>query len=133
MMQGTPKTNFDAESINEDKSLFSSEQCLEHNDNNRNEKLDLSLLAEEVIDYIILPLMDTKVFHYLKCKDSKWKRKIEEYVEMSVPMFKFMAMFGSKGSGNGQCTLLSLINKEIFMLVIVIIIEFRYLTAMDNG
>jgi DNA-binding beta-propeller fold protein YncE len=101
MMQQTSKSNFDAKSINADKPLFSSEQCLEHYDNNRNENLDLSLIAEDVIDHIMMPLIDAKVLHYLKCMNSEWKRKIEEYAEKSVPIFKFIAKFGSTGSGNG--------------------------------
>jgi len=102
MMQQTSKTNFDIKPINDNKPLFSSERYLEHYDNNRNENLDLSLIAEEVIDYIMMPLIDAKVLHYLKCMNSQWKTKIEEYAEKSVPKFKFIAKFGTKGSGNGQ-------------------------------
>jgi hypothetical protein len=102
MMQQTSKSNFDAKSINADKPLFSSEQCLEFYDNNRNENLDLSLIADDVINQIIMPLIDAKVLHYLKCTNSQWKTKTEQYVEKYVPMFKFIAKFGSQDSGNGQ-------------------------------
>jgi hypothetical protein len=80
--------------------LFCSEQCLELY--NSNHGLYLPLIAEEVIDYIMKPLVDIKVLHYLNCDDSKWRKKIEEYIKKSVPMFKFVAKFGSNGSGNGQ-------------------------------
>jgi hypothetical protein len=60
----------------------------------RNENLDLSLIAEEVIDYIMMTLIDAKVLHYLKCTNSQWKTKIGEYVEKSVPKFQFIAKFG---------------------------------------
>jgi DNA-binding beta-propeller fold protein YncE len=102
MMQQTSKTNFDIKSINDNKPLFSSERYLEHYDNNRNENLDLSLIAEEIIDYIMMPLIDAKVLHYLKCMNYQWKTKIEKYAEKSVPMFEFIAKFGTKGSENGQ-------------------------------
>jgi DNA-binding beta-propeller fold protein YncE len=81
--------------------LFCSEQCSQQY-YNTNRKVDLSLIAEEVIDHVMMPLMDAKVLHYLKCADSKWRTKIEEYVKQSVPVFKFRAKFGSEGSGNGQ-------------------------------
>jgi hypothetical protein len=79
-----------------------SKQCLEHYNSNKNENLDLSLIADEVIDHVMMPLIDAKVLHYLKCADSKWRPKIEEYAKKSVPMFKFIAKFGSNGSGSGQ-------------------------------
>ena len=89
-----------AETTNDDELLFCSEQCLEHY-NNKNHNLDLSLIPEEVIDHIMMPLIDTKVLHYLKCTNSVWKKKIEEYREQLIPMFKFVAKFGSEGSGYG--------------------------------
>jgi DNA-binding beta-propeller fold protein YncE len=79
-----------------------SKQCLEHYNSNKNENLDLSLIVDEVIDYVMMPLIDAKVLQYLKCADSKWRTKIGEYAKKSLPMFKFVAKFGSKGSGNGQ-------------------------------
>jgi DNA-binding beta-propeller fold protein YncE len=83
--------------------LFCSKQCLEHyNRNNKKENVDLSLIADEVIDHIMMPLMDAKVLHYLKCVDSKWRTKIEEYAAKSMPIFKLVTKFGSKGSDNGQ-------------------------------
>jgi hypothetical protein len=38
----------------------------------------------------------------LKCTNSQWKTKIEEHAKKFVPMFKFIAKFGSQDSGNGQ-------------------------------
>jgi DNA-binding beta-propeller fold protein YncE len=80
--------------------LFCSEQRLEHYNNNQG--LYLPLIPEEVIHHIMIPLLDAKVLHYLKCADSKWRTKVEEYIKNSVPMFKFVPNFRSKGSGNGQ-------------------------------
>jgi DNA-binding beta-propeller fold protein YncE len=91
-----------AKTTNEDVLFFCSKQCLEHYNSNKNENLDLSLIADEVIDYVMMALIDAKVLHYLKCADSKWRTKIEEYAKKSLPMFKLVAKFGSKGSGNGQ-------------------------------
>ncbi len=96
MMQGTSKSNFGAKSINADKALFSNKQCLEYYDNKRNQNLDLSLITEEIIDYIMIPLIDAKVLHYLKCMNSQWIKKIEEYAKKSLPMFKFVTNFGPK-------------------------------------
>jgi DNA-binding beta-propeller fold protein YncE len=78
--------------------LFCNEQCLEQY--NSNHGLYLPLIADEVIDYIMMPLVDIKVLHYLNCADSKWRKKIEEYIKKSVPMFKFVAKFGSNGNGH---------------------------------
>jgi DNA-binding beta-propeller fold protein YncE len=92
-----------AKTSNDDLLLFCSEQCLEHyNNRGMNQRLDLSLIPEGPIDDILMPLIDAKVLHYLKCTDSTWRRKIEEYIENSTPMFKFKTKFGSGGSGNGQ-------------------------------
>jgi DNA-binding beta-propeller fold protein YncE len=66
------------------------------------QNLEIRLIPEKVIDYIMMTLMDVKVLHYLKCDDSKWRSKIEQYVKKCVPMFKFVAKFGSKGRGNGE-------------------------------
>jgi hypothetical protein len=66
------------------------------------QNLELFFISEDVIDYIMIPLIDAKVLHYLKCTNSKWRTKIEEYAKKSVPMFKFVAKFGSYGSVNGQ-------------------------------
>jgi len=60
--------------------LFCSEQCLEHY--NSNHGLYLSLIPEEVIDHIMIPLLYTKVLHYLKCADSKWRTKIENMLKI---------------------------------------------------
>jgi hypothetical protein len=78
------------------------------------QNLDLSLIAEEVIDYIMMPLIDAKVLHYLKCTNSQWKKRIENYAEKSVPKFKFITKFGSNGSGNGQfsCAYFVVIDKQ---------------------
>jgi hypothetical protein len=92
-----PKT---IETTDDDELLFCSELCLEQYNNNRG--LYLSLIPEEVIDHIIMPLIDAKVLHYLKCTNSMWKKKIGEYREQLIPMFKFIAKFGSKGSASGQ-------------------------------
>jgi hypothetical protein len=92
-----------AKPTNEDVLLFCSKQCLEHYNSNKNENVDLSMIPDEVIDHVMMPLMDIKVLHYLKCADSEWRTKIEEYVKKSLPMFKFVAKLGSKSSsGNGQ-------------------------------
>jgi len=82
--------------------LFCNEQCLEHYNNKKNENFDLSLIADDVIAYIMMPLIDAKVLHYLKCTNSQWKTKIEQYAAKSVAHFQFITKFGSKGSGNGQ-------------------------------
>jgi len=83
--------------------LFCSEQCLEHYSNNSmNKSLDLSLIPEEVIDEIMMPLINTKAFPYLKCTNSKWKRRIEEYAGKRVPIFRSIAKFGTYGCENGQ-------------------------------
>jgi DNA-binding beta-propeller fold protein YncE len=95
-------SNFDAEPIDGDNPLFNSEQCLEHYNSNNNKNLDLSLIPDEVIDHVMIPLMDVKVLHYLKCADPKWRTKIEEYAKKSLPKFKFVAKLGSKGNGDGQ-------------------------------
>lgn len=51
----------------------------------------------------MMPLIDVKVLHYLKCTNSKWKRKIKEYIEKSAPKLNFIAKFESQGSCcNGQ-------------------------------
>jgi len=92
----------DAKTTNEDELSFCSKQCLEHYNRNKNENLDLSLIADEVIDHVMMLLIDAKVLHYLKSVNSKWKTKIEEYIKKSVSMFKFIAKFGSHGSVNGQ-------------------------------
>jgi hypothetical protein len=102
MGQRISKTNFDAKPINGNNPLFNSEQCLENYNSNKNENLYLSLIADEVIDYVMMPLVDAKVLHYLKCANSKWRTKIKEYAKKSLPMFKFIAKFGSRGSDNGQ-------------------------------
>jgi hypothetical protein len=60
------------------------------------------LIPDNVIDHIIFPLLYTKVLHYLKCAENKWRTKIEEYAKNSVPMFKFIANFGSNDSVNGK-------------------------------
>jgi len=91
-----------AKTANEDVLLFCSKQCLEHYNSNKNENADLLLIADKFIDYVMMPLIDDKVLRYLKCADSKWRTKIGEYAKKSLPMFKFVAIFGSKGSGNGQ-------------------------------
>jgi DNA-binding beta-propeller fold protein YncE len=91
-----------AKTTNEDVLFFCSKQCLEHYDRNKNENVDLSLIPDEVIDHVMIPLIDAKVLHYLKCANSKWRTKIEEYAKKYLPVFKFVAKFGSKGSGNGQ-------------------------------
>lgn len=58
--------------IDEKETSSSSVQRLQHcNDNDQ--ILDLSLIPEEVIDYIILPLTDTKILHFLKCTNTVWE------------------------------------------------------------
>jgi len=37
------------------------------------------LIPDEVVDHVMMPLIDAKVLLYLKCADSKWRTKIEEY------------------------------------------------------
>jgi DNA-binding beta-propeller fold protein YncE len=95
------------ETTNGDELPFHIEQCLEqyknnNNNKNRNQNLDLSLIPEEVIDHVIMPLIDVKAMHYLKCTNSMWRKKIKEYREQLIPMFQFIAKFGSQGSDNGQ-------------------------------
>jgi len=129
VVQGTSKTNFDTKSINADKLLFCDEQCLEYYDGNRNQNLDLLLIIEEVIDHVMMPLLEVKVLQYLKCTNSQWKTKLKEYTEKSLPMFKFITNFGSKGSENGNFDypfFVTTENKVVFMYVIVLITEFRY-------
>jgi len=43
-----------------------------------------------------------QIVAFLKCADSKWRTKIEEYAKKFVPMFKFVAKFGSYGGCNGK-------------------------------
>jgi hypothetical protein len=57
------------------------------------------------------PLTDAKVLQYLKSTNSKWKTKIEEYAKKTVPKFKFIAKYGSKGCDNRQFCLLPMTNK----------------------
>jgi hypothetical protein len=61
--------------------------------------LHLSLIPEEVIDFVMLLFMNPKVLHYLKCINSNWKTKIESFLERLVPKFEFKSKFGSEGSG----------------------------------
>jgi hypothetical protein len=76
MGQRISKGNFDAKPINGNNPLFNSEQCLEHyNSNNKNENVDLSLIADKVIDHVMMPLIDAKVLYYLNCADSKCRTK----------------------------------------------------------
>lgn len=79
-------------STDEKKASFCSEKCLEYY--NKNQNLDLFLIPEEVIDHVIIPLMDAKVLHFLKCTDFKWKKRIEEYIEKSQPKFILKKRFG---------------------------------------
>jgi hypothetical protein len=58
----------------------------------------ISFLSIDLLQYVLIPLIDARVLHYLKCTNSTWKKHIEE----SAPKFEFVTKFGSKGSGNGE-------------------------------
>jgi hypothetical protein len=76
------------------------------------------LIPDEVIDHVMMPLMDVKVLHYLKCADSKWRTKIEEYAKKSLPKFKFVTSLDQRVVIMGSFIihiLLPLIIKAIFM------------------
>ncbi len=59
------------------------------NSNNQHEIVDISSLPSDIIDYVIVPFMDVKVLHYLKCTNSRWKEKIEGFIEKLVPKFGY--------------------------------------------
>jgi hypothetical protein len=63
---------------------------------------DISFISDDIIDYIIIPMVDLKVLHYLKCTNSEWRQRIQRYLEKLVPDFEFVTNFGSMGSENGQ-------------------------------
>jgi tripartite motif-containing protein 71 len=77
-----------------------SEQNLEHF--TEKEMLDLRLISEDVLIHAIVPFIDTKTLHYLKCTNSDWKGKAEQHIINSAPKFKFKIKFGSRGNANGQ-------------------------------
>ncbi len=70
--------------------------CVVHGD------MEQQFLSVNLLQYVLIPLIDARVLHYLKCTNSTWKKHIEEYIEESAPKFEFVTKFGSKGSGNGE-------------------------------
>lgn len=69
---------------------------------NREKKCIISLLPDDIIDHVFISMIDVRTLHLLKCTNSKWKERIENYIEKSVPKFEYRNKFGSYGMNNGQ-------------------------------
>jgi hypothetical protein len=59
------------------------------------EQLDLSVVSDDVIDYMIIPLMDAKVFHYLKCTNKAWYQKLSARLMSDLPKFRMIKQINS--------------------------------------
>jgi DNA-binding beta-propeller fold protein YncE len=59
------------------------------------EQLDLSVVSDDVIDYMIIPLMDAKVFHYLKCTNKAWYQKLSARLMSDLPKFRMIKQITS--------------------------------------
>jgi tripartite motif-containing protein 71 len=90
-------TILDLENKNQENMIYS-----ESNVEDEQQIMPLSLLPDDTIDHVLIPMMDAKVLHLLKCTNSVWKRKIEEYIEKSAPNFAFKIELGSNGDNHGQ-------------------------------
>jgi tripartite motif-containing protein 71 len=65
-------------------------------------KCTISLLPDDIIDHVFISMIDSRTLHLLKCTNSKWKKRIENYIEKSAPKFEYKNKFGSYGMNNGQ-------------------------------
>jgi len=89
--------------LDENKPVLNADGCKGSNIHFENkEMLPLSLMIDDIIDHVLIPLVDAKCLHFLKCTNSIWKRRIEDYIMKSAPKFLFRNMFGSCGDSYGK-------------------------------
>jgi hypothetical protein len=53
-------------------------------------QLDLSRISDDVMDYVLLPMLDAKVSHYLKCTNKTWYEKLSAQWIKGLPKFQMI-------------------------------------------
>jgi len=66
------------------------------------QNLDLSLISYDIIDHIVIPMMDVKLLHYLRCTSSQWRPRIQRYMEKCAPNLQFITKLSLKGCRGKQ-------------------------------
>jgi tripartite motif-containing protein 71 len=85
-----------------EKSFFCSEQCFETYNLVNYQSKSISLLPDDIIDIILIPLIDANCLHLLKVTNSRWRKRIGDYILKAAPKFQFKTKFGTMGDDLGQ-------------------------------